>query len=412
MKARRDLVWLLESGELISGMETELLSIGYASSTINRYTRVAYRFYEWYNEQKLLFSSNLDEAIQLFLSHYESTCTHGIRSSRYKENHAALNQLRKFSNKRKDYPSCKKAISCCPVQTELNAFDKHLEKVCGLSLATRISRKQFVSTFLSQQFGSGPVVTDGFTPRNLMNYVSSQARGYSPGTASVMATAIRSYLKFLQFRGDIDARLVRLIPAPAKWRLADYPIVVSDSQVNSLIKSFDIKSVSGMRDHAMALCMLNMGLRAGEVAGLSLDDFDWRQSILHLYRGKSRICRELPLMNSCGSSIARYLKHGRPFSESRIVFLRHTVPVGSAIKTENVRGAMRRAYARAGFPTTWTGTHILRHTAATRMLNNGASLKEVADVLGHQSIDTTVIYTKVHTTALETVVQPWPGVLL
>jgi len=410
MEAKKDLSWLSESGELLSGMKAELFRIGYASSTINRYTRVACRFFEWCKEQKQPFSLNLDEAIQLFLTHYESTCTGEFRCSGYKDRHAALSQLRKCSNRIRGHPSCEKAISCCPVQTELNAFENYLEKVCGLLLATRVSRKQFVGDFLSQQFGNGPVLTETFTPRNLMNYVSSRARGYKPGTASVMATAIRSYLKFLQFRGDIDARLVGLIPSPPMWRLADYPIVVSDTQVHSLINAFDIKGASGMRDHAMALCMLHMGLRAVEVANISLNDIDWRQSILHLYRGKSRICRELPLMSGCGSSIARYLKYGRPSSKSRKIFLRHSVPVGIAINAENVRGAMRRAYARAGFPSTWTGTHILRHTAATRMLNNGASLKEVADVLGHQSIDTTIIYTKVHTTALETVLQPWPGV--
>jgi site-specific recombinase XerD len=236
----------------------------------------------------------------------------------------------------------------------------------------------------------------------------SRVRGYKPGTASVIATALRSYLKFLQFRGDIDPSLVWTIPSPPQWRLQDYPNVLSDIQVTALMNSFDLTHPAGLRDSAMALCMLHMGLRAGEVANLALDDLNWR---IYIRRDKSRTCRELPLLNGFGNALVNYLKRGRPTCTSQKVFVRHTVPVGISMNAENVRGAIRRAYERAGFPRQWTGTHILRHTAATRMLNKGATLKEVADVLGHKSIDTTVIYTKVDITRLQTVSQPWPGAL-
>ena len=201
-----------------------------------------------------------------------------------------------------------------------------------------------------------------------------------------------------------------MIPSLPIRRLADYPTVLSESQVAVLLSVFDLTAPAGMRDHAMALCMLHMGMRSGEVASLCLEDIDWRESVIRLSRTKARKPRELPLLTSCGISFSRYLQYGRPVSRSRNVFVRHVVPVGSRLSAENVRGAMRRAYARAGFPPTWTGTHILRHTAATMMLNKGASLKELADVLGHKSIDTTMIYTKVNISALETVMLPWPEV--
>ena len=155
--------------------------------------------------------------------------------------------------------------------------------------------------------------------------------------------------------------------------------------------------------------MLNLGLRSGEVAFLELTDIDWRRSIIRLRCNKNRMSRELPLMHRCGNALADYLQWGRPESLSQKVFVRHSTPSGYDLSSENVRGAMRRAYKRAGLPQEWTGTHILRHTAATRMFNNGASLKEIADVLGHQSIDTTIIYTKVNTVAMKTVCQAWPG---
>jgi len=296
-----------------------------------------------------------------------------------------------------------------PVQRELAAYDKHLKTVCGLAAATRTSRLQFVSKFLMQHSGEGEIIFQNMNQFDLMQYVAQQARGYSPGTGSVLATSIRSYLKFLQFRGNIDPHLLLGIPSPPNRRLKDYPTTMTETETRALLNAFDRTKPDGKRDYAMALCMLNLGLRSGEVAFLELTDIDWRRSIIRLRCDKNRICRELPLMNRTGNALADYLQCGRPECMSRKVFVRHTTPVGCDLVSENVRGAMRRAYKRAGLPPDWTGTHILRHTAATRMLNNGAALKEIADVLGHQSIDTTIIYTKVNTVALKTVCQAWPG---
>lgn len=165
-----------------------------------------------------------------------------------------------------------------------------------------------------------------------------------------------------------------------------------------------------MSGRAMAFCMVDMGLRASEVAHLRLCDIDWRESTLHIREAKGGKSRLLPLPYRPGKEISQYVRRYRPQTVTDFLFVRHTVPKGSAISAEFVRGAMRRAYARAGFPQKWTGTHILRHTAATHMHQRGATLKEVADVLGHLSIDTTAIYTKVNLTALKTVVLPWPEV--
>jgi len=158
----------------------------------------------------------------------------------------------------------------------------------------------------------------------------------------------------------------------------------------------------------MALLMSEMGLRASEVAHLELSDIDWRGATLTVRGLKACRDRVLPLAQRSGHSIAAYLKSGRLPTDARSLFVRHSMPKGFPLSAELVRCAMRRAYARAGFPKEWTGTHLLRHTAATRMQQGGASLKEVADVLGHRSIDTTIIYTKVDIPALRSVALPWP----
>jgi integrase/recombinase XerD len=153
---------------------------------------------------------------------------------------------------------------------------------------------------------------------------------------------------------------------------------------------------------------VDLGLRVSEVAALRLEDFDWRRATLRIVGGKTARTRELPLPEGVGRAITAYLRGGRPATSYRQVFVRHTVPVGTAVGTELVRGVIRRAFAKVEGCGHWTGTHVLRHTAATRLHRRGATLKEVADLLGHRSIDTTAIYTKVDLPALAAVALPWP----
>lgn len=164
----------------------------------------------------------------------------------------------------------------------------------------------------------------------------------------------------------------------------------------------------GIRDYAIALCFTELGLRASEVASLSLDDINWRECKIIIKKTKTHTERELPLSLKLGQAVVRYLKDSRPKTLERLVFVRFAHHCGEAMGREQIRGTIRRAYARAGISPTITGTHILRHSKAKNMYENGSSLKMIADVLGHESIDSTVIYTKVSRSALYCVVCPWP----
>lgn len=392
---------LAASELLVSRFNEYLTERGYAQRTTVLYLAVADQIIEWCMSTQESMSLNELFGLSIAEVHEQSDL---LKSGTHR---AVFRHLRRIHMNLSD-PTYRKPT---PVQEEIETYCRYLDQICGLASATLVYRRRIIGEFLSSRFGDGPINTSLFDSQGLMQYVASRVRGYRPGTASVIATALRSYLKFLQFRGDVDPALLFIIPSPPQWRLQGYPNALSDFQVTALMNSFDLSHPAGLRDYAMTLCMLHMGLRAGEVANLALDDLNWRQSILYIRRDKSRTCRELPLLNGFGNALVNYLKRGRPTCTSRKVFVRHTVPVGISMNAENVRGAIRRAYERAGFPRQWTGTHILRHTAATRMLNKGATLKEVADVLGHKSIDTTVIYTKVNITGLQTVSQPWPGAL-
>ena len=295
-----------------------------------------------------------------------------------------------------------------PIPEEIRDFRAYLAETCGLSESTCTSRLRYGEEFLRARFKSGKVRLGSLRPDEIMNWVASRSKRCKPGTAAVIASCLRGYLRFCHFRGMIDERLLNAVPTIAHWRLADVPKHLNVEHVQRLLSCFDGSTAAGCRDQAMALCMVEMGLRAAEVASIRLEDIDWRRSILRIHETKSGRERLLPLPRRPGCAIARYLRRSRPLTSERSLFVRHRKLPGSALTPELVRGAMRRAYARAGFPLEWCGTHILRHTAATRMLQRGATLKEIADVLGHRSINTSAIYAKVDLSALKTVALPWP----
>jgi site-specific recombinase XerD len=159
----------------------------------------------------------------------------------------------------------------------------------------------------------------------------------------------------------------------------------------------------------MALCMVTLGLRVGEVAALRLDDVDVAAGTIRLSTGKVRRDRLLPMPRHVLQAVVAYIRRGRPRTDDPCLFVRHRTAVGAAVTRELIRGVMRRAYAAIPGSEGWTGTHLLRHTAASRLQCAGADLKRVADILGHRSLDTTAIYTKVDLARLAEVALPWPG---
>lgn len=168
-------------------------------------------------------------------------------------------------------------------------------------------------------------------------------------------------------------------------------------------------NANGRRNYAIARCLVDLGLRAGEVARLRLDDLNWRDATLRITNNKSRRVDLLPLPVKTGQAIVEYLRHSRPpTSAGRALFVRHVAPLDRPIGPGIVRAAVRGAYLRSGWPYS-QGTHVLRHSTASRLLQAGTPLKHIADILRHRSVDTTLIYTKVDLDKLATVALPWPG---
>jgi len=396
----------------LTDFQSALSTKGYAPTTVKLYTTAACHLHRWLCQKNRTLDSLTNEDVQEFLNNHLLRCQCPFPSSRdVKTVRAGLHHLLGMIERdRPIIPRSGQAISLESVENELRDFDEYLNETCGFADATKTYRRRYVKEFLAHIYGNKSIDPRTLKPRDLIGYVAARAQGCKPGTTGVISGSLRSYFKYLQLRGVVDSSLLCAVPSPPRWKLADYPRVLTEHQLKCFLKSFNVSSPSGIRDYAMALCMTEMGLRASEVAQLDLTNIDWRKSTLQINAAKSRRIRVLPLPARPGEAIARYLRNGRPVTKQRKVFVRHTAPVGTEINAGTVRGAIRRAYARAGFPSNWTGTHLLRHTAATRMHQKGANLKQLADILGHRSIDTTMVYTKVNVAALKLVALPWPEV--
>lgn len=218
---------------------------------------------------------------------------------------------------------------------------------------------------------------------------------------------MRSYLHFRAFEGDHVEHLMPVVAAPAHWRLAPLPQTLTPDEVSRLLVAFPVDLPSRLRCYALVRCVVDLGLRSSEAIALELDDIDWEAGTVRLGTSKSRRADVLPLPQLTGEAIAGYLRSERPQTTSRRVFVRHVAPADEPVAADVVRRAVRQAYRRAGLQ--YTRVHILRHTLAARLLNTGGTLKEVADVLRHRELDTSLIYAKVDFTRLSAVAMPWPG---
>jgi site-specific recombinase XerD len=179
-------------------------------------------------------------------------------------------------------------------------------------------------------------------------------------------------------------------------------------QVRELIDSVDIGKRGGLRDKAVLLLIATLGLRRKEVGDLQLDDIAWRTGEIRLRKTKTRRERTLPLTQEVGAALADYVLHERPRLPVPQVFLSNRAPE-APIAHYTIGSIVKRHLRRAGIQAPSYGAHLLRHSLATRLVNEGVPIKQIADLLGHASINTTAIYTKVDTTTLEVVALPFPG---
>jgi integrase len=396
-------------GELLEEYTAALRGRGYLRSTLRNHLWALEHFGLWLRAQRLSARDVNRERVHSFLHEHLPACRCPAPAPcRLCHVRPALNHLLKLLRERG--VGATKGFAPTPIDATLEPFRLYLRDTCGLAESTWRARVRYAREFLQGKFGHGPLRWEGLRPADVMSFVAGYAGRCRPGTTQAAAGALRSFLRYLLFRGWCGASLIAAVPRIPHWRLANLPRAMTDEQLRAFLAAFDRATATGRRDYAMALCQVELGLRVGEVADLRLDDIDWRAATIRIRPGKADRVRQLPLPARVGRALAEYLRRGRPTTLSRHVFIRHRGLRGHPVSADLIKGIMRLTYASVPGGERWTGTHLLRHTAATRMLGRGVSVKEIADVLGHRYLDTTAIYAKVDLPSLTAVALPWPEV--
>tara|TARA_R110001592_G_C13162694_1_gene749043 strand:- start:1980 stop:3227 length:1248 start_codon:yes stop_codon:yes gene_type:complete len=229
-------------------------------------------------------------------------------------------------------------------------------------------------------------------------------------TLEKLVTSIRVFLRYLIAFGHCTTDLDQAVPVFAHWRLAALPRCLTSEEVDQLIAGCEGNSTKRVRDRAIILLLVRLGLRAGDVSGMCIDDIDWSSVTLRVI-GKSRYEVRLPLPQDVGDAILRYLECRPLNAQTNKLFVSNIAPFRPFISVDSISSVVKRAFQRAGVKTPSKGAHVLRHTAATEMLRKGVPLDKIGLVLRHRSMDTTAYYAKVDVGLLRLVVQPWPEVL-
>lgn len=295
-----------------------------------------------------------------------------------------------------------------PIEEELQGFDQYMHCVRGLAEGTRRDRIRIVRRLLRACFADQPVVISTLQPAHVRQFLATELKRHdSISHASALASALRAYFGFRTACGDRIGPLLGVIASPAHWSLASLPGSLSEVEIERLLASFTPDLPSYRRGYAMVRCALDLGLRSCEIANLALADIDWQAGTVRLQHTKSRREDLLPLPPTTGKAIAEYLRFERPASTNPAVFVRHMPPYDVPIGADAVRKVIRVAYLRIGL--THGRTHALRHTLARHLVESRGSIKAVADVLRHRSLNTSLIYAKLDSRRLGAVALPWPG---
>ena len=292
-----------------------------------------------------------------------------------------------------------------PVEDLLDRYRAYLIGERGLTAGTSRGYVDFVRPFVVTRLRGAVLDLAGLTAADVTGFVLGACPGRAVGSAKLIVCALRSLLRWLHLTGQVSTSLAAAVPSVAGWRLSGLPTGLEPGELRRLLASCDRRTPTGRRDYAVVLLLSRLGLRAGEVARLGLDDIDWRRGEIAIV-GKGNRAERLPLPADVGAAIAAYLRRGRPVSaEGRSVFVRVHAP-HRALTTGGVTEVVFDAAQRAGLGK--MHAHRLRHTAATAMLRAGSPLPEVGQVLRHRSPLTTAIYAKVDRDALAVLARPWP----
>jgi integrase/recombinase XerD len=382
-----------------AGLVQELSSLGYATTSATNQMQLAAHLSRWLDRvgvgpqdlTEVLLDGFLAERRRDYTSHYSRR---------------ALGPMLGYLRGIGVVPQSVEVAPACPADVLLAQFGRYLTGQRALSTPVVTAYLHWVRPFVKQVLC--PVGAEG--PRDvsaveLACFLADRLPVMSRKSAQMTASALRSLLRFLHAAAIVSDNLVDAVPPVASWRLSGLPQAVSPEDVEALLDACGAMEQVARRDRAVITLMRRLGLRCAEVAALRLDDIDWVNGMLTV-AGKSGRVDRMPLPVDVGEALVDYLRHGRPETGERCVFVRAVAPF-TPMRSSSVSCIVARAARRAGLGT--IHGHRLRHTAATETLNAGAGLEEVAQLMRHAGVATTVIYAKTDQNRLSALGRPWPS---
>lgn len=286
-------------------------------------------------------------------------------------------------------------------------YARYLRAERGLVDATIINYRGVVRSFLAELPSRRTPHVAAVSASNVTKFLLRHLGTVSPKRAQLLACALRSFLRFLFLEGETSADLSLAIPTVRQFRKATLPRYVAPKDIERIVASCDLHKPVGRRDRAVLLLLARLGLRAIEIVRLELDDIHWREAEL-VVRGKGDVRDRLPLPKDVGVALTRYLRRDRATCSSRRLFLRMRAPHRGFHSVAAVTTLVERAIDRSGLKPPHRGAHLLRHSLATGMIQRGAAMAEISQLLRHRSSNTTELYAKVDLQQLRDVALPWP----
>lgn len=389
-------------GQLVELYATRLVEVGLASHGVWRSLNVVDDLLDWMASRQTRLV-NLDEsAVVRFLRH------RGTKQTIQPGDRAALKRW--LLTLRTAGAIAPMSLPADTAQEQiLSRFSDYLRSERGLAATSIVRNLPSIRRFLSEACPAGATDLGKISQEEVIRYIERHAQDWSPSSGKAMCWSLRAFLRYLHHTGVIPLALAGCVPSIRQWRFVSLPTYLSADQVQMALDGGDRTTATGRRDYAILMMLAKLGLRADEVATLTLDDVDWRAGEM-LVRAKGRQRARMPIAPDVGAAVVAYLRDGRPKSSCRRLFLRSFAPhigfaSGGAI-TMIAKTALERAGIR-GYA--HQGAHIFRHSLATELLRSGATLSEIGQLLRHKNHDTTRIYAKVDIEALRTLSLPWPG---
>ena len=377
---------------------TSLMDSGYRDKTIQDKLYLLAAFGRWFGRNKRVISQLDESLVDAFAKQKRRIHTLDLPTLRQFIDHLRTCNV---------IPHRKLVPDKSPLAEILGTYEQYLRQERGLVLRTIRRHQSYARMFLVKRFGKKPLLLNEIKASDISDFILRHCPAVSLRTAQWITTALRSFFRFLFQKGSIGTDLAASVLGVAHWEQATLPKYISSDQVQRVLRACDRRTSIGRRDYAILLLLARLGLRAGEVVALRLEDINWRTGEI-LVRGKGLRQDRMPLPEDVGKALASYLQRDRPACHTRRLFVCMKAPHRGLAATGTLPTIVRCAIERAKLNPPSKGAHLLRHSLATSMLRSGATMREIGEVLRHRDANTTAIYAKVDFNSLRSLAQVWP----